>query len=198
MGRRDLSEERRPQIIAAAKRAITKYGIDGATQERIAEEAGMSRPHIRHYLGNRDELLDAVWNATIGGYLEAVEEATSVTGPPEQVAEALQRLLTSSFVYEEDDAVILAFLHESREDEQVRVRTRDTYARVEASIARLVRNAAPGSSEAEIAERAHALTAMSMGALMLDLLDPQAPRADRLVGVAASLALMPRHPSSDA
>lgn len=197
MGRRDLGEERRPQIIAAAKRAITKYGIDGATQERIADEAGMSRPHIRHYVGNREELLDAVWDATVGGYLEAVEEATSVTGPPELVAEALRRLLSSSFVYEEDDAVILAFLHESRDDEQVRNRTRDTYAHVEESIARLVRNAAPDLGDADVAERAHALTAMSMGALMLDLLNPQAPRADRLIEVAASLVPIGRRAASE-
>ncbi len=190
MGRRDLSDERKPQIIAAAKRAITKYGIDGATQERIAEEAGMTRPHIRHYLGNRDELLDAVWDATVGGYLEAVEEATSVTGPPDRVADALQRLLSTSFVYEEDDAVILAYIYESRDDEQVRARTRDTYARVEEMIARLVRSAAPELSETDVAERAHALSAMSMGALMLDLLNPRAPRADRLIGVAASLVPM--------
>lgn len=198
MGRRDLSEERRPQIIAAAKRAITQHGIDGATQERIAAEAGMTRPHIRHYLGNREELLDAVWEATVGDYLAVVEESTSVTGPPEMLAGALHRVLTSTFVYEEDDAVILAFLHESRDDEQVRIRTRDTYARLEQSLARLVRTASPDLDEADVAERAHAITAMSMGALMLDLLDPRAPRADRLIGMAASLVPIAESTSFDA
>ena len=187
MGRRDLSEERRPQIIAAAKRAITKYGIDGATQERIAEEAGMSRPHIRHYVGNRDALLDAVWDATTGEYLASVEEVASTSGSPEDFANALGRLLTTTFVYEEDDAVILAFLNESREDERIRERTRMTYATVEANIARLIRAAAPDLPEAETTQRAHALTAMSMGAIMLDLLTPESPRADQLLAVAASL-----------
>lgn len=188
MGRRDMSEQRKPQIIAAAKRAISQYGIDGATQERIAEEAGMTRAHIRHYLGNRDELLDAVWEATVGDYVREVEQVTAVTGSPSTVGESFEKLLALSFVYEEDDAVILAFLHESREDERVRARTHATYAHVEERIAHLLRTAGPALSDADIATRAHALMAMSMGALMLDLLNPRAPRAERLIETAASFA----------
>lgn len=187
MGRRDLSDERRPQIVAAAKRAITKHGVDGATQEVIADEAGMSRALIRHYLGNRDAVLDAVWDETVGEYLLAVEETTAVTDPPTEVERAVGRFLASSFVYEEDDAIILAFLHESRKNERIRSRTHATYARVEENLSRLLRAASPGLSESEIATRAHALMAMSMGALMLDLLQPQSARAHRLTGIASSL-----------
>lgn len=192
MGRRDLSDERRPHIVAAAKRAITKYGVDGATQERIAEEAGMSRALIRHYLGNRDAVLDAVWDETVGEYLVAVEETTSITDPPAEVEHAVSRFLESSFVYEEDDAIILAFLHESRKNERIRARTHATYARVEENLSRLMRAASPTLPEAELVTRAHALMALSMGALMLDLLQPKAARAHLLTGLASSL--VPRDP----
>ncbi|KAA0960093.1 TetR/AcrR family transcriptional regulator [Microbacterium sp. ANT_H45B] len=195
MGRRDLSDERRPQIVAAAKRAITKYGVDGATQERIAEEAGMSRALIRHYLGNRDAVLDAVWDETVGEYLVAVDETTSVTEPPAEVERAVGRFLESSFVYQEDDAIILAFLHESRKNERIRARTHATYARVEDNVARLIRAASPTIADAEVATRAHALMALSMGALMLDLLNPRGARADRLTGLASSL--FPRATASE-
>lgn len=180
-----MSEERRPHIIAAAKRAISNFGIDGATQERIAEEAGMSRAHIRHYLGNRDELLDAVWEATTGDYVRAVDEATNVANSASDVRHAVDQLLELSFVYEEDDAVILAFLHESREDERVRARTHATYRHVEDCVGRLLGISDPRLSASEIESRAHAVMALSMGALMLDLLNPQAPRAERLIAIAA-------------
>lgn len=192
MGRIDIGDQRRPQIIAAAKRVISMYGIDGATQERIAEAAGMTRPHIRHYVGNRDELLDAVWTATVGDYVRSVEEATAVTGAREDVARSFDRLLALSFVYEEDDAVILAYLHKAREDERVRARTHATYAYVEQCVARLLRSASPDAADAQIAARAHALMAMSMGAIMLDLLDPARPRADRLIPTAAALLPTPQ------
>lgn len=187
MGRIDIGDQRRPHIIAAAKRVISRHGIDGATQERIAEEAGMTRPHIRHYLGNRDELLDAVWSATVGEYVRSVEEATAVTGSRADVARSFDRLLELSFVYEEDDAVILAYLHKAREDERVRSRTHATYAYVEECIARLLRAASPEAPSDRIASRAHALMALSMGAIMLDLLNPSEPRADRLIETAAAL-----------
>lgn len=187
MGRIDIGDQRRPQIIAAARRVISLHGIDGATQERIAEEAGMARAHIRHYLGNRDELLDAVWTATIGDYVRSVEEATAVMGSHTDVASSFDRLLELSFVYEEDDAVILAYLHKARENERVRSRTHATYAYVEECIARLLRAASPESAPDRIAVRAHALMAMSMGAIMLDLLNPSEPRADRLIATAAAM-----------
>lgn len=187
MGRIDIGDQRRPQIIAAAKRVISRHGIDGATQERIAEEAGMTRPHIRHYLGNRDELLDAVWTATVGEYVRSVEEATAVSGSHIDIARSFDRLLELSFVYEEDDAVILSYLHKAREDERVRSRTHATYAHVEQCIARLLRAASPEATVGQIASRAHALMALSMGAIMLDLLNPSEPRADRLIETAAAL-----------
>ncbi len=42
------------------ERCIARYGVEGATLERIADEAGMKRPALRHFVGNREALLDAV------------------------------------------------------------------------------------------------------------------------------------------
>jgi AcrR family transcriptional regulator len=57
MGRKSLAEERREDILAAFERCIARYGID-VPLEQIADEAGVKRSLIRHYLGNRDELVD--------------------------------------------------------------------------------------------------------------------------------------------
>jgi AcrR family transcriptional regulator len=45
-----------------------RHGIEGATLERIAAEAGLSRPLIRHHLGNRSDMVDALALHVIQSY----------------------------------------------------------------------------------------------------------------------------------
>ncbi|MEO1201626.1 MAG: TetR/AcrR family transcriptional regulator [Pseudomonadota bacterium] len=59
MPRPSLKKERRAEILEAFGRCIARYGVEGATLERIAEQAGLARSLIRHNIGNKDELLDA-------------------------------------------------------------------------------------------------------------------------------------------
>lgn len=60
MPRRDLSEERTEQILDAFERCIIRHGLESSSLEKVAEEAGMKRPIIRHYVGNRDDLILAL------------------------------------------------------------------------------------------------------------------------------------------
>lgn len=60
MGRKSMAAERREQILAAFERCIIKYGLEGATLERIANEAGVKRSIIRHYIGNREAVVTAL------------------------------------------------------------------------------------------------------------------------------------------
>lgn len=57
MGRKSRAEVRRAEILAAFERCIVRSGFD-VPLEQIADEAGVQRSLIRHYLGNRDELVD--------------------------------------------------------------------------------------------------------------------------------------------
>ena len=60
MPRPALKEERREQILQAFERCVAYYGLEGATLERIAAEAGLARALIRHNIGNREELTAAL------------------------------------------------------------------------------------------------------------------------------------------
>jgi AcrR family transcriptional regulator len=57
MPRPNLSSTRRPQILDAFSTCIARYGLEGTSLERIAAEAGMKRTILRHYVGNRDNLV---------------------------------------------------------------------------------------------------------------------------------------------
>jgi len=60
MPRPSMKETRTTQILDAVEVAVARYGVEGTTLERIAEEAGMARALIRHNVGNRDDLIEAM------------------------------------------------------------------------------------------------------------------------------------------
>ncbi|MEM7233345.1 MAG: helix-turn-helix domain-containing protein, partial [Planctomycetota bacterium] len=60
MPRRDLTKERTEQILDALERCVVHFGLGGTSLERIAEEAEMKRSILRHYVGNRDDLIVAM------------------------------------------------------------------------------------------------------------------------------------------
>ncbi len=60
MPRPSLKAERREMILDAMERCVIRDGVNGATLERIAEEAGMRRSLLRHNVGNREALIEAL------------------------------------------------------------------------------------------------------------------------------------------
>lgn len=60
MPRPDMKEQRKAEIMEAFENCVARYGVEGATLDRIADEAGLARALIRHNVGNRDDLLAAL------------------------------------------------------------------------------------------------------------------------------------------
>ncbi|MEM8953504.1 MAG: TetR/AcrR family transcriptional regulator [Verrucomicrobiota bacterium] len=74
MARPDLTAVRTPQILDAFARCVARYGLEGASLEQIAEEAGVKRSLLRHYLGNRDEMIVALAERVVERYRQELEE----------------------------------------------------------------------------------------------------------------------------
>jgi AcrR family transcriptional regulator len=55
----DAAEARR-QILAAAEIVIARYGVSKTTMDDIGKQAGVSRPTVYRYFGDRDNLLGAL------------------------------------------------------------------------------------------------------------------------------------------
>ena len=62
MPRKSLKASRSEKILNAYADCIVRYGLEGATQEKIAEHAGVKRSILRHYLGNKADMLNALIN----------------------------------------------------------------------------------------------------------------------------------------
>lgn len=57
MGRPSKKEERTEEILNAFYRCVAHYGLAGSTLERIADESGLKRSLVRHFVGNREALV---------------------------------------------------------------------------------------------------------------------------------------------
>ncbi|MBM81848.1 MAG: transcriptional regulator [Planctomycetaceae bacterium] len=74
MGRPDLTEVRQKEILDAFEACVAKYGLEGSSLERVAEEAGMKRSILRHYIGNRDDLIEALAKRVVAKYRTHFQE----------------------------------------------------------------------------------------------------------------------------
>lgn len=72
MNRPIVKEERTAQILDAFETCVARYGVEGATLAKTAEQAGLARALIRHNVGNREHLLDAL----VERFLENSHKAT--------------------------------------------------------------------------------------------------------------------------
>lgn len=106
MGRKSRVDERREAILAAFERCIVRYGID-APLEQIADEAGVKRSLIRHYLGNRDELVAQMIARIAEAYPRQVADLLAAAAP-HGVAGILDFFFAEPVITTDWDDVIVA------------------------------------------------------------------------------------------
>ena len=92
MGRPSLKQEKKKEIIAAAKRLAARSGIGGLTLESIAKEANIARPLVRHNLGNKEQIIAALvedFTAQSRIYLDEYRKRMSNDNPLTDLVELL-------------------------------------------------------------------------------------------------------------
>lgn len=73
MPRPSMKDQRTAEILDAYLTCVARFGLEGATQDRIATEAGVKRPLLRHYLGNKDQMVIELTNHVVQCYRDAVD-----------------------------------------------------------------------------------------------------------------------------
>lgn len=86
MPRPSLKDKRQVQILDAFVRVAARHGIEGATQALIAAEAGVQRPILRHYLGNKEEMVEALFDHVLTRYQQMLVEFDALL--PKQITGA--------------------------------------------------------------------------------------------------------------
>ena len=79
---RGRGAERRPEILAAAKRLFLDEGYERATMRRIAASVGVSPTALYVYFTDKDSILRAIAEQTFADMLAALEASQAIKGDP--------------------------------------------------------------------------------------------------------------------
>ncbi len=97
MGRKSLANERTEQILDAFERCIVKYGYESSSLELIAKEANVKRSIIRHYIGNREDLSEALIDRILSYEANMTQEALQRLSPKQLKKELLNYLFLTPY-----------------------------------------------------------------------------------------------------
>ncbi len=110
MPRPSLKEARRSEILDAYERCVARHGVEGATLEKTAEEAGLARALIRHNVGNKDDLLEAFLDRFLGRASEATEALFKSLPQDDRVATMIEWLFDPQYTDEQEVSVTNALM----------------------------------------------------------------------------------------
>src|SRR5882757_3372291 len=89
-----IKEYRLREILAAARRVMGRYAMQGTTIDRVAEEAGVAKGTIYLYFSSKDDLVHA---AVLEGLREMIAEMIRSDDPSKQPLERIRDLILSQF-----------------------------------------------------------------------------------------------------
>jgi AcrR family transcriptional regulator len=90
LGRPPLTEVRQEQILDAVEECIVEYGLAATTLDRIARQAGVSRTAVNHFIGTKDEVIDAALARSVGRIRDQFRNLAVDAPGPERFERFLQ------------------------------------------------------------------------------------------------------------
>jgi AcrR family transcriptional regulator len=111
-------DARRRDLMEATLVCIARHGLHGATVRGITEEAGVTAGLVRHYFGNKDELVRTAYAYLVGQLTtEASESANRSPGAASaQLAEFLRANMTPPNLSEHKVSLWATFIGRVRSD----------------------------------------------------------------------------------
>jgi AcrR family transcriptional regulator len=161
MGRPSLAVERLEQILDAVTQCVGEFGVEGTTLERVAEASGFSRGHVRHYVGNREEMLDRFRQRLTDRYVSRMQEISDNAEVGQRGPELVRFLFGREFGPSADSVAINALLWAAARDEPVRNHLRSTYLALERTLSQALSADYPRAPEAECASCAYAVLCLA-------------------------------------
>ena len=161
MPRPSLKEERTEQIMQAFVRCVARYGLDGSTLERIAEEAELKRSLVRHFVGNREDMLQKLTTRVLAEFDQKWNMLLEWLPSEDRLHALLDALLASDNA--SDSELVLVFeslIQASGQNEQLRKSMQKWLQRFNSDIYAELQAAYPNESE-------NALQAVTFGIISL-------------------------------
>ena len=158
MARPSLKHERRQQIIEALERCVARYGVEGATLERVADEAGLTRSLIRHNVGNRDALLEALVERFLVRSGGRLDELISALPEEERLEVLIAWLFDPQYADSTDVLVAEALIAAGARDERLAETLRGWLDGIVESFGQVIAEAYPEAAAEDVAAVSAGLT----------------------------------------
>ncbi len=150
--------------MTATRTCLRDHGLAGTTLERVAEEAGLSRSHVRHYVGNRDDLLRGFSDWLFTGFENELAIVAAAAAPPERLDAVLEWLFGSGFLpVSDDDTVVRELITAGLNDETLRAGLQARYEHAVKMIASVVRASAPTTTPKQAGVLAYGIWCLALG-----------------------------------
>lgn len=167
-GRPSNRDERTEQVMAALVKTVSRLGVDGASLNAIAKEAGMTRPLVRHHLGNREDMLVALEDYVLERFNNDTELMLAAL-PEENAGHSLIELLFSEAAGASSDLVMAfaALTARAADDEELRGSCRKSIEGFEEAIAGVLSAQFPRATEHDVRTTAQGIAALYFNAVSL-------------------------------
>jgi AcrR family transcriptional regulator len=185
MASREMSSERREQVLRAMAACVVEEGIQGASLRKVAKRANATTGMITHYYRSKDELINEAQRAVGRQLSELIESRGAKTG-----IERLEALFQLRFTNQDTEVPPWSFFIEywagANRSEELRRNhieaVRRNHVRMEEDIRHEIE---AGNIDPDIdpSLAADMLQAIYFGFGLLATLDPEALPADRVLAV---------------
>ena len=179
MPRPSLKDAKSKEILDAFVRCAARFGLDGSTLERIADEAGIQRPMIRHYLGNRDQMIAKLLDHVESRFDDMTNQLFGALPASGRVKSLLSYLFDPTYHAPENGAVFQALVAASDRYPQVRAPLLNFVRGFEERVAHEISKENPEADPQKIQLVSSAVTSIYFSAESVMPLDPGRAWLDR-------------------
>jgi TetR/AcrR family transcriptional regulator, transcriptional repressor for nem operon len=174
-------EQSRERILRAAARAIRKHGYEGVGVADVMKEAGLTHGGFYAHFASRDALLAAAADQAGGESIENLTRAVAAAKPGEELMALVDSYLSDRHVAAPEQGLGCAIAAAGSEVPRQPPEVPRVVARRVKDIIGLIERQFPEWGKSAAHEKAMAITASLVGALMLARVvdDPQLSRSIR-------------------
>ena len=157
-----MDEQRRAQILASLELCIVEQGLAKTSLNDVAARAGLARPLVRHFVGNRDSMVELLFQSLIDRGEAQLEALASEDNPP-NLDHMLDLLFGGLFSNSASNVVVSELWSLARNSNDIQARLRSLYERIFDLLIDGMKAEGYGKSRQERRDTAFCIVSMAYG-----------------------------------
>lgn len=163
MGRKSLKEQRVNEILNAFELCLVNKGLKSSSLDDIAIQAGMARKMLRHYVGNRNELIALGVSRIIERFNSAILEILDSKDTQNRFHNGIDFIFSEAFNDLPETKLVAALLPESLYDDNVKTAVQSIYISFKSGLEQELERFIPYSKMVERERTAYSIMCLAFG-----------------------------------